>query len=98
MGTINLEIRGEVKGLLQNSDVIKDTVRIDDGLSRWYSGKESACQCRRCKGCGFDPRVRKIPWSRKWQPAPVSLPGRSHGQMSLTGYSPWGSHGLDVTE
>ena len=55
MGTINLEIRGEVKGLLQNSDVIKDTVRIDDGLSRWYSGKESACQCRRCKGCGFDP-------------------------------------------
>ena len=31
------------------------------------SGKESACQCRRCKRCGSDPWVRRIPW-RKWQP------------------------------
>ena len=30
-----------------------------------------------------------IPWSRKWQPTPVLLPGLScHGQMSLAGYSP----------
>ena len=36
------------------------------GLSRQHSGKESACQCRRCKRCEFDPWVRKIPWSRKW--------------------------------
>ena len=34
--------------------------------------------------------VRMIPWSRKWQPTPVSLPGKSHGQRSLTGYSWWG--------
>ena len=32
------------------------------------SGKESACQCRRPKRLGFHPRVRKIPWRRKWQP------------------------------
>ena len=32
------------------------------------------CQCRRCKRCGFDPWVRKIPWRRKWQPIPVFLP------------------------
>ena len=31
----------------------------------------------------------KIPWRRKWQPAPVFLPGESHGQQSLAGYSPW---------
>ena len=31
------------------------------GLPRWQSGKESACQCRRCKRCGFNPWVRKIP-------------------------------------
>ena len=31
---------------------------------------------------GFDPWVRKIPWRRKWQPTPVSLPGKSHGQRS----------------
>ena len=33
------------------------------------SGKEPACQCRRCKRCGFDPRVEKIPWGRAWQPS-----------------------------
>ena len=32
------------------------------------------------------PWVGKIPWSRKWQPTPVSLPGESHGQGSLVGY------------
>ena len=36
-----------------------------------------------------NPRVRKIPWSRKWQPILVSLLGKFHGQRSLTGYSPW---------
>ena len=35
---------------------------------------------------GFDPRVRKIPWSRKWQLTPVLLPGESHGQRNLVGY------------
>ena len=54
------------------------------GLSRWPSGKESAYQYRRH---GFSPWVRKIPWSRKWPPAPVFLPGKSHGQRSLAGYS-----------
>ena len=38
----------------------------------------------------FDPWVRKIPWRRKWQPTPVVLPGKSHGQKSLVGYNPWG--------
>ena len=53
-------------------------------------GKDSTCQCRRCRRLGFDPWVRKIPWRRKWQPAPAFLPGESHGQWSLVGYSPWG--------
>ena len=34
--------------------------------------------------------VGKIPWRRKWQPTPVFLPGKSHGQRSLEGYSPQG--------
>ena len=53
-------------------------------------GKEPACQCRRCKRHGFDPWVGKIPWRRAWQPTPVFLPGESHGQRSLVGYSPQG--------
>ena len=43
----------------------------------WLSGKESTFQCRRRKRRGFDPWVRKSPWRRKWQSAPVSLPGKS---------------------
>ena len=49
-----------------------------------------------------DTRVRsllgKIPWRREWQPTPVFLPGDSHGQGSLVGYSPWGCKELDMTE
>ena len=39
-----------------------------------------------------------IPWRRKWQPTPVLLPGKSHGQRSLVGYSPWGRKESDTTE
>ena len=39
------------------------------------------------KGCEFDPWVGKISWTRPWQPIPVFLPGKSHGQRSLVGYS-----------
>ena len=46
----------------------------------------------------FNPWVRKIPWRRKWQPSPVFLPGKSHGQRGLAGYSPWGRKELDTTE
>ena len=36
------------------------------------------------------PGVGKIPWRRKWLPAAVFMPGKTHGQRSLLGYSPWG--------
>ena len=45
----------------------------------------------------FDPWVGKIPWRRKWQLTPVFLPGESHRQRSLVGYSPWGLKELDIT-
>ena len=51
------------------------------------SGKEPACQSRRCQRCGLDPWVGKVPWRRTWPSTPVSLPGESHGQRSLAGYS-----------
>ena len=59
------------------------------------SGKESTSQCKRH---GFHPWVRKIPWSRKWQPTPVFLPGKSHGHRSLVGQSPCAQKELDTTE
>ena len=50
---------------------------LPGGLGR----KESTCNA------GFNSWVRKIPWRKKWQPTPVFLPGKSHGQRSLAGYS-----------
>ena len=52
-------------------------------------------QCRRP---GFNPWVGNILWRREWLPTPVFLPGESHGQRSLAGYSPWGRKELDMTE
>ena len=67
----------------------------ENTLPRWHSAKESICQCKRCR---FDPWVWKIPCRRKWQPTPVLLPGKFHGQRSLTGYNPWGYEESDMTE
>ena len=51
-----------------------------------------------CKRPRFNPWFGKIPWKREWLPTPVFLPGKSHGQRSLVGYSPWGHKKLDMTE
>ena len=47
---------------------------------------------------GFDPQVGKIPWRSKWQPTAVFLPGKSHGERSLLGYSPFACKELDMSE
>ena len=64
-------------------------------LPWWLRRKKICLQCRRP---GFKPWVGKIPWRREWQSIPVFLPGESHGQRSLAGYSPWGHKELDTTE
>ena len=68
------------------------------GLTRWFSGKESACQCRTHRTRGSDPWVGKILWRRNWKPTPVFLPGKSHEQRNLVGYSRWGHKEPDMTE
>ena len=55
------------------------------GASLVAHGKESTFQCKRH---GFDPWVKKIPQRGEWQPSPVFLPGKSHGQRSLAGCHP----------
>ena len=65
------------------------------GFSGGSEGKASAWNVRRP---GFDSWVRKIPWRRKWKPIPIPLPGKSHGQRSLVGYSPRGHKESDTTE
>ena len=48
-------------------------------LPTWLNGKESSCQCKRCR---FNPWARNIPWKRKWQPTRIFLSGESNGQRS----------------
>ena len=61
--------------------------KVFQGASLVAQWKRICLQCRRC---GFDPWVGKMPRRRKWQPTPVFLPGKSHGQRSLAEYSLWG--------
>ena len=68
------------------------------GLSNGISGKEPACQCRRCRRPIFDPWVGQVPWRRTRQPSPVFLPGESREQRSLVSYSPWGCKESDTTK
>ena len=62
------------------------------------SGKEHFFLCRRHERHRFDPWVWKIHWRRPWQLIPVFLPGESHGQRNLAGYSLQGHKELDTTE
>ena len=48
--------------------------------------------------CGFNSLLGKIPWRRKWQPTLVFLPGESHGQRRLAGYSAWGHKKSETAE
>ena len=58
-------------------------------LPRCLNSKESMCRCRRCRRCGFDPWVGKIPLEEKMaNPLPIFLSGGPHKQRSLAGYSP----------
>ena len=68
--------------------VLCEQVLSLEGSRWWLSGKEFTCQRRRH---GFDSWVRKIPWRGKWQPTPVFLPGKPHGQRSLVGLQFMGS-------
>ena len=63
-------------------------------LPWWIRWWRICLQCRRPR---FSPWIRMIPWRGKWQPTPVILPGKLHGQRSLEGYSPWGHKESDRT-
>ena len=78
-----------------NHWLISLSILFSRELPWWLNGKESTCQCRRWE---FDPWIGRIPWRGKWQPTPVFLPGKSHGQRSLAGYSPWGRKEPDTTQ
>ena len=62
--------------------------------SRWLNDKESTCLCRRRQRLRFDHWVRKIPCRRKWEPVPVFLLEKSHGEKKPGGLQSMGSQEL----
>ena len=70
----------------------------EGGFPGGARGEEPTCQCRRPKRRRFVLWVGKIPWRRAGQPTPVFLPGKSHGQRNLAGYSPWGHKESETME
>ena len=69
--------------------------QLELGFLGGSDGKESTCNADRPRP---DSWVEKVLWRKEWQPTPVFLPGKSHGQRSLVRYSPWGRKELDTTE
>ena len=74
--------------------MVNMTFRTDETPPGGPGGKESACNA----GDRFNSWVRNIPWRRAWQPTPVFLPGESHGQRSVVGYTSRGYKKSDTTE
>ena len=60
--------------------------------------KNSSCNEGDVRDAGSVPGLERFPWRRKWQPTPVFLPEKSHGQRSLAGYSPKGGKESDTIE
>ena len=75
-------------------DILSRILYPLQGFPGSSADKESACSVED----PFDPWIGKIPWRRAWQPTPVFLSGKIHGQRSLAGYSPWGHKESDTTE
>ena len=71
---------------------------IKSGLPRWLSGKEFACQCRRERETWVEFLCQEDPLEEDMAATQGSLPGESHGQRRLVGYSPWGCKESDRTE
>ena len=60
--------------------------------------KNLPANARDVKRLGFDPWIGKVLWRKAWQPTPVFLSGKSHGQRNLAGHSLWGRKESDTTE
>ena len=67
-------------------------------FSQFLGASLVAQRVKQCRRPGFSSWVKKILWGKKWQPTPVFLPGKPHGQRSLIGYSLWGHKESDTTE
>ena len=82
----------------QMQDLWASQMALEVKNKKTKQNKKPSANAGEGKRCRFDPWFGDIPWRRAQQPPPVFLPGESHGQRSLAGYSPWGHGESDMTE
>ena len=102
-----LAVQGTLKSLLQHhsseASILQHSAFFTVQLSHPYVTTRKTIALTRWTFVG---KVRSLLFNmlsrlvrrRLWQPTPVLLPGESHRQRSLVGYSPWGRKELDTTE
>ena len=74
----------------KNDNILMKEIEDDTNNGKIYQTSQVAQKWRTCllsRRHEFGPWVRKIPWRKKWQLILVFLPGKSHGQGNLVGYS-----------
>ena len=76
-----------------NKQHIKKVLSAIHGKPRWLSGERLHLPMQETQ----ETQVEKMPWRREWQLTPGFLPGKSRGQSSLAGYSPWSLKELGKT-
>ena len=77
--------------ILGSEDPLEEEMATYSSILAWeisWTEEPSGLQSIESQRSNLAAVIGKIPWSRKWQPTPVFLPGKSHGQRSLAGYSP----------
>ena len=72
--------------------------KYDEVFPGGASVKNLPADARDVRDASVIPGSGRFPWRRKWQSTPVFLPGESHGQRSLEGFSPRGREESDRTE
>ena len=93
-----LEVISVAPSFLEEASTLGAILPCELGFPDGSAETESACSAGDTRELGSIPGVGKSPWGREWLPTPVSLPGESHGQKSLVGYSPQGCKESDTTE
>ena len=93
-GALAAEVHGFAKSRTRLGDWISTKICYL-GVSGGSDGKVSACNAEDPR---FHPWIGKIPWRWAWQLTPTFLPGESHGQRSLVGYSPQGPKESNIAE
>ena len=89
---VKVKEEGEKAGL--NLNIQKTKIMLSVPMTSWQIGDFPIAQVVKNPPAMQKTQVKFLGWEdlwrRNWQPTPVFLSGKSHGQRSLVGYSPWG--------